>query len=208
MILEIKRDIAKPSGSEQPQSFETQPNEEGNPRKRDGARNRGDETKGEARDGLGSPRLPLIHKSDTLNVSTTRQLKHPSAANPMSDSETSRSPQKRRRRVRDASSPTHPRQRLCRLVAAQDDEVVGIGNDMRAVSLASSGCPCRKLNPNILMVQSAKNWFRQNASDDLNSAYQESGHPARCHSRNIRRHRRTFTLYFRRWSHESKEWNP
>jgi hypothetical protein len=41
MILEIKRDFAKPSGSEQPQSFESQPNEEGNPRKRDGARNRG-----------------------------------------------------------------------------------------------------------------------------------------------------------------------
>ena len=31
-------------------------------------------------------------------------------------------------------------------------------------------CPCRKLNPSILMVQSAKNWCRQNASDDLNSS--------------------------------------
>ena len=29
-------------------------------------------------------------------------------------------------------------------------------------------CPCRKLDPNILMVQSAKNWCGQNASDDLN----------------------------------------
>jgi hypothetical protein len=72
MILEIERDLAKPSGSEQPQSFEPQPNEEGNPRKRDGARNRRDETKGEAREGLGSP-VSLIHKSDTLNVSTARQ---------------------------------------------------------------------------------------------------------------------------------------
>jgi hypothetical protein len=73
MILEIKRDLAKPSGSEQRQSLETQPNEEGNPRKRDGARNRGDETEGEARERLGSLCLTLIHKSDTLNVSTARQ---------------------------------------------------------------------------------------------------------------------------------------
>ena len=29
-------------------------------------------------------------------------------------------------------------------------------------------CLCRKSNPNILMVQSAKNWCRQNASDHLN----------------------------------------
>jgi hypothetical protein len=72
MILEIKRDLANPSRSEQRQSFEPQPNEEGNPRKRDGARNRGDETKDEAREWLGSPRLRLIH-SDTLNVSTARQ---------------------------------------------------------------------------------------------------------------------------------------
>jgi hypothetical protein len=70
MILEIKRELAKLSGSEQPQSFEPQPNEE---RKRDGARHRSQETKGQAREGLGSGRLRLIHKSDTLNVSTARQ---------------------------------------------------------------------------------------------------------------------------------------
>jgi hypothetical protein len=69
MILEIKRDLAKPSGSEQSQGFEPQPNEEGDPRKRDGAR----KTKGQAREGLGSGRLRPIHKSDTLNVSTARQ---------------------------------------------------------------------------------------------------------------------------------------
>jgi hypothetical protein len=73
MILEIKRELAKPSGSEQPQSFEPQPNEEGDPRKRDGARDRSQETKGQAREGLGSGRLRLIHKSDALNVSAARQ---------------------------------------------------------------------------------------------------------------------------------------
>ena len=32
-------------------------------------------------------------------------------------------------------------------------------------------CICRKLNPNILMVQTTKNWCRQNASDDLNGPW-------------------------------------
>ena len=73
MTLEVKRDLAKPSGSEQTQSFEPQPNEQGNPRKRDRPRNRGDETKDEAREGLRSPRLRPIHKSDTSNVSTARK---------------------------------------------------------------------------------------------------------------------------------------
>jgi hypothetical protein len=38
----------------------------------------------------------------------------------------------------------------------------------RAIGTILDPCLCRKLNPNILMVQSAKNWCRQNASDDLN----------------------------------------
>ena len=34
----------------------------------------------------------------------------------------------------------------------------------------NSTCPCRKLNPNILMMQSAENWHRKNAPDGLNGA--------------------------------------
>ena len=73
MILEIKRDFAKHTGSEHPQSFEPQPGEDGNPRKRDRARHGSEENKGQAREGWGSPRLRLIHKSDTSNVSTVRR---------------------------------------------------------------------------------------------------------------------------------------
>ena len=31
-------------------------------------------------------------------------------------------------------------------------------------------CPCRKLNPDILMVQSAQDWQGQNATDGLDGA--------------------------------------
>jgi hypothetical protein len=37
------------------------------------------------------------------------------------------------------------------------------------VTCLDGQCVCRKLNPSILMVQSAENWCRQNASNDLNS---------------------------------------
>ena len=35
---------------------------------------------------------------------------------------------------------------------------------------ARAGCPCRKSNPDILMVQSAENWCRENAPNGLNSS--------------------------------------
>jgi hypothetical protein len=46
------------------------------------------------------------------------------------------------------------------VVYAPDDTVTAISifNDY-------AGCPCRKLNPDALVVQSAKNWHRQYATE-------------------------------------------
>ena len=36
--------------------------------------------------------------------------------------------------------------------------------------MSLNGCPCRKLNPDILVVQSAQDWLGQNATDRLDGA--------------------------------------
>jgi ABC-type nitrate/sulfonate/bicarbonate transport system ATPase subunit len=46
--------------------------------------------------------------------------------------------------------------------------IAGAGRGVVFQEYAVSLCLCRKLNLNILLVQSSKNWCRQNASDDLN----------------------------------------
>jgi hypothetical protein len=46
---------------------------------------------------------------------------------------------------------------------------VSVGQAVRPPKDAAP-CPCRKSDPNILMVKSAENWRRQNASDSLNSS--------------------------------------
>ena len=39
-----------------------------------------------------------------------------------------------------------------------------------AIWAITHGCPCRKLNPDILVVQSAQDWQGQNATDGVDGA--------------------------------------
>ena len=42
-----------------------------------------------------------------------------------------------------------------------------IGPPREEIWYFAYGCPCRKLNPSILMMQSTENWRRTNGSDEL-----------------------------------------
>ncbi len=76
----------------------------------------------------------------------------------------------------------HLKSLVTKYVSCQDAKVIAIQYSITAISiglvalvlswlirrqLAFPGCPCRKSNSNILMVQSAENWCRENAPDDI-----------------------------------------
>ena len=52
------------------------------------------------------------------------------------------------------------------IIAAASVAVLALSPSAFA-QMAKYGCPCRKLNPHILMVQSAQDWQRQNAAHGL-----------------------------------------